>query len=174
MKLRDLPQICLALMLFVPEALAGTRQVLMPASGPSCRSETKHQIMNLTCAGPTGYFARFFDDGNLVGISFGRDGQLFVSDRSKVVWRGAGRGFGSIMEWRIDDAGRSVAAILRVWEIDDDERAVQSLKIFAINADSACIYAVVPAGIPNANERATLEATSALGWKCARYQEARP
>ena len=79
-----------------------------------------------------------------------------------------GKAFGDVIEWRIDREGMAVSAILRTWEIGDDDRIVQSLRVFAINSDAACVYAIVRTNSAVANEKAAGKAEDASHWTCTK------
>lgn len=157
----------LAFALVSSGSLAETRQVFTRTSGLTCQDFSKDLVARWKCSGPADYFVAFFDEGNLVEIAFGRAVEPFDRDRSAAVWRGSGKAFGDVMEWRVDGAGLPVAAILRTWEVGEGERTIQSLKVFAINAGSACQHAMVLADAPRANEKAASEAVVASRRRCA-------
>src|SRR5688572_8118460 len=51
------------------------------------------------CLGPKGYAARFFDDGNVVGVVYGLPGAM---SSFPLQWRGAKEPIGPRVEWRLD------------------------------------------------------------------------
>jgi hypothetical protein len=137
----------------------------MRTNGPSCSDNSKEYRGMWTCPGPAGLAVTFFDEGNVVGVSFGRDVR---KDRNAAtaIWRGAGKVFGDLLEWRIDDRGIPRAAILRTWEVGETGESVQSLRVFSINDDIACEHASVAATLPHANWDAGAEAENASRWYC--------
>lgn len=161
------PAIAIVLALINSEASAQTRQVFSRTSGPSCSDYSKESVGRWKCPGPADYFVAFLDEGNQVEIAFGRTNRPFERSRSGAIWRGSGKSFGDVIEWRVNGAGLPVAAVLRTWEVGDGDRTIQSLKVFAINAGSACQHAIVPASAPRANEKAASEAVDAARRRCA-------
>ena len=161
------PAIAIVIALIASEASAQTRQVFTRTNGPSCSDYSKDWVGRWKCPGPADYFVAFLDEGNQVEIAFGRSTRPFERSRSGGTWRGSGKSFGDVMEWHVDGAGLPVAAILRTWEVGESERVIQSLKVFAINAGSACQHAVVPADVPQANEKAAAQAEIASRRRCA-------
>lgn len=166
-KARIIAAACFWLAMASADAAAETHQVFMKTSGPTCRDFSGEPLARWTCAGPGDYLVTFSDEGNLASVEFGRRGTPFANDKSGSVWRGAEKVFGDVLEWRTGSEGIPVAAILRVWETDDGGKAVQSLKVFALNADSACVFASVPANVQHANEKAARQAARAAGWRCS-------
>ena len=148
------------------EASTRARQVFMRTSGHSCRDYSKEMVGRLKCPGPADFFAAFLDEGNLVEVAFGRAAQPFDRSRSGASWRGSGKVFGDVMEWRVDGTGIPVAAILRTWEVGNDEKTIQMLRVFAINPDGSCQYAAVNAAASGANRVAASEAERASRWTC--------
>lgn len=58
----------------------------------------------------------FFDEGNIVGVSFGKALSKIGRKNPTSIWRGVGKVFGDFVEWRVDDRGIPRAAILRTWQ----------------------------------------------------------
>lgn len=160
------PMTFLTLALFASGAAAETRQVFMRTSGPTCRDASTDTAGSWRCPGPSGYSVDFFDEGNLVGVRFNRFGKSLNHGNTEAVWRGAQKAFGNVLEWRINERGIPVAAILRTWTIGEEEKAIQLLRIFALNAEAVCIHAIVATTSPSANQRAAAEAEKAARVEC--------
>lgn len=148
------------------EVPAETRQVFMKTNGPTCKDSSEEYMGLWTCTGPAGFSVTFADEGNIVSVSFGK--AISTTDRKNptTTWRGAGKAFSDLVEWRIDDRGIPRAAILRTWEAGESDKTLQSLRVFAINANIACEYANVSVTRPQANREAAIEAENASRWLC--------
>ena len=142
-----------------------TRPVYTQTSGAACRNESREYERSWTCPGPAGYTATFLDEGNVVGISLGRAGAAGPRPGG-VVWRGAGRLFGDLIEWRIGVDGAPVAAIIRTWETADSGVTEQALRVLAIRDGAACEFGRVVARRRNANRQAAALAERAVDHKC--------
>jgi len=81
-------------------------------------------------------------------------------------WRGAGKGFGERIEWLMGERQVPHAAIIRTWEVGEDERTNEALRIFAIDAQGSCEFATIDARRPLANEEARRSANLALRERC--------
>ncbi|MEH2476234.1 hypothetical protein V1281_002597 [Nitrobacteraceae bacterium AZCC 2161] len=123
---------------------------------------------NWTCPGPGGYAAQFTDEGNMVSVTFAPK-MLLNKAGATAVWRGAGKVFGEKIGWILKD-GRPKSAVLRKWATETDtngnEREVQSLGVYALNSDKACVYAEVDVRKPRADEVAANFASEAVNWRC--------
>ena len=58
------------------------------------------------------------------------------------------------------------AAIIRTWEVGEDERTKEALRIFAIDARGSCEFATIDARRLLANEEARRSANLALRERC--------
>lgn len=148
------------------EASAATRQVFTRTNGPTCIDSSKERMGRWTCPGPAGFSVIFSDEGNLVGVSVRKMTSKTGQKSPTAMWRGAGKAFGDLVEWRVDDQGIPHAAILRTWEAGENGETIQSLRVFAINAEIACMYANISAIRPQANHKAAAEAENASRWFC--------
>jgi hypothetical protein len=104
------------------------------------------------CKGPSGYFADFFDEGNVVSVRFGMI-SLDAKNESAIGWRGAGKVFGDNLEWRME-AGRPFAVILRTWRLEENDgrqSSVEELLVSRITPEGGCRVAAIPASRPRAN-----------------------
>lgn len=128
---------------------AALREFFSSTSGKQCRDLSKEHLSRWVCPGPHGLQATFFDEGNVVGISFGIPGAVPAS-----TWRGAGRSFGDRVQWLLNPLGDAKAAILRTWEVGENDETVQALRIFIIEGHRSCERGQVRADLPGANERA--------------------
>jgi hypothetical protein len=145
-------------------ALADT--IFTAASGPKCKDESKSEFGLWTCPGPAGYAARFADEGNMVSLTLAPSGSIAKAGPT-AQWRGAGRSFGDKVQWIMRD-GVPRAAVIRTWRRpDDDEREIQELSIFAIDAKTACRFAAVDVHKPSANVVALAKAEEAASSRCS-------
>jgi hypothetical protein len=148
-------------------ALAGERSAYMPTQGPSCVDQSRRYEGAWSCRGPAGYHADFSDEGNLAAFAIRPPGRL-----EKVVayvFRGRGRVFGDVVDWRIVD-GRPLAAVLRIWRAepreDGSEVEVQELAVFKVTLVESCRVASIDARQPAANEAARRLASDAARMLC--------
>jgi hypothetical protein len=127
--------------------------VYTPTSGPQCRDVAVSENSGAwRCPGPRGYAVEFFDEGNLVGIS------IWIPRSKKaaqpIVWRGAGRRFGLMIEWRVE-YGSPRSAILRRWRVQSDsegaESTVQELLVLKLAPIQVCEAGAVDVRTPDAN-----------------------
>jgi hypothetical protein len=154
------------LLLTIAEASAATRQVFTRTNGATCSDSSKEHMGLWTCAGPAGFSVTFFDEGNIVGVWFGKVISKKERKTPTSIWRGTSKVFGDFVEWRVDDQGIPRSAILRTWEAGENDEILQSLRVFAINAQIACEYANVSVTRPQANREAAAEAENAYKWFC--------
>jgi len=117
-----------------------------------------------SCPGPSGYAADFRDEGNLSAFSIRPPGRR--KGAIAHVFRGRGRVFGDVVDWRFaGDAPR--AAVLRIWraeaQADGSELEVQELTVFKITPEESCRVASVDVQQPAANEAARRLASEAAG-----------
>jgi len=145
-------------------ANAGTVQLYMPATGPTCSDESKAYLGAWTCPGPAGYRVGFTDEGSLVGIAISKGAPRSAT----ATWRGAGRVFGDVVEWRIGGDSIPVAAIIRTWETRNDGSEEEVLRVFAVGDGTACEFGKIPARQRNANGKAARVAEEAVGYDCGR------
>jgi hypothetical protein len=121
------------------------------------------------CPGPGGYVVQFADEGNIVGIGFGKGPLNGAQVESAASWRGSGKIFGDKLQWVMKN-GAPVAAIIRIWRIDTNkdggEQEVQELAVFRLEPAGACQYTAVNARQPSANALAEQRALEALRWSC--------
>jgi hypothetical protein len=129
------------------------------------RDLSREHLGSWSCPGPGGWRAIFSDEGNVVSILFERPGAGRIRS-SPAVWRGAGRIFGDLIEWRVAETGEPFAAIIRTWETTDTGAAQESLRVVAINRTAACEYGRVSARLTNANLRGRALAERAAGHVC--------
>jgi hypothetical protein len=139
----------------------------MPASGPTCKDESKDEFGLWTCPGPASYVVRFADEGNIVSITIAPRRAIEKRQGPTAQWRGAGRAFGDKMQW-IMRAGVPKAAVIRTWRRPEgnDEGELQELSIFAINGERACLYGAVEIHTDKANEAAVARAEQAADSRC--------
>jgi hypothetical protein len=111
--------------------------IFTPTSGPACTDRSRAEFGLWRCPGPGGYVAEYADEGNLAAVSVWMPSHRRKATQS-VTWRGAGRVFGGKLQWRLN-AGRPVAAILRVWRTDTksdgQERQVEELMVIRVSID---------------------------------------
>ncbi|WGR67892.1 MULTISPECIES: hypothetical protein [unclassified Bradyrhizobium] len=137
-----------------------------PATGPGCKDESSDQFGQWTCPGPAGYAIRFADEGNIVSLTIAPRRSLEKRQGPSAQWRGAGKAFGDKVQW-IMRAGIPKAAVIRTWHRQgDDESEIQELSIFAINPESACLYAAIDSHTDKANETALARAEQAADSRC--------
>jgi hypothetical protein len=164
---------CATLLLFACAGDAAADSVFSPTSGPSCLDRSDEHISVRRCPGPGGYVVEFADEGNIVGIGFGK-GRLHGPDiDSAASWRGSGKVFGDKLQW-VMQGGTPGAAIIRIWRKDTnkdgDEREVEELAVFRLEPARACQYTTVNARQPSANSLAEQRALEALVWSCPKKQ----
>ncbi|MHC2619238.1 hypothetical protein ACVIW2_001270 [Bradyrhizobium huanghuaihaiense] len=145
-------------------ALAQTK--FTPATGPACKDESTDELGLWTCPGPAGYVVRFADEGNIVSVTIApRRGVEKVSGPT-AQWRGAGKSFGEKVQW-IMRAGVPRAAVIRTWRrVDEDEKELQELSVFAISGANACLVGSVDVHADKANDAALARAQQAANAGC--------
>jgi hypothetical protein len=123
--------------------------------GPPCKDSSKEYFSVRRCPGPAGYAAEYADEGNVAAVTLWLPGPTERRAATSVVWRGGGRVFGELLEWRIDRAN-PVAAILRIWRIDASsagrDETQEELLLLKVRPESSCRVATVPTRQPKANE----------------------
>jgi hypothetical protein len=123
--------------------------------GPACKDGSNAHFSVWRCPGPAGYAAEYSDEGNLASIALWLPGRTSRRATTSVVWRGSGRVFGDLLEWRIDREN-PVAAILRIWRIDGSSpggsEPKEELVLLKVRPEGSCRVATVPTRRPNANE----------------------
>lgn len=139
--------------------------VLTPASGPTCKDQSKPEFGMWTCPGPAGYAARFADEGNMVSLTLAPSKSIAKAVPT-AQWRGAGKAFGDTVQWVIR-AGVPRAAVIRTWRRpDDSEREIEGLSVFAIDGKRACAFGAVGTHRARANELALAKAQEAAAHFC--------
>jgi hypothetical protein len=142
---------------FASTAAASAAQSLYTATrGTACKDASKAYFSVRRCPGPAGYAAEYADEGNVAAVALWIPGPTSRRAAASVVWRGGGRVFGDLLEWRLDGEN-PVAAILRIWRIDDarlagGNEAQEELVLLKVRAEGSCRVATVSARRPNANE----------------------
>jgi hypothetical protein len=149
-------------------ALADERNAYTPTHGPKCIDRSREHEGAWSCPGPSGYAADFSDEGNLAAFSIRLPGQGKRA-AAAYAFRGLGRVFGDIVDWRVAD-DTPTAAVLRIWraatQADGSELEVQELAVFKITPQESCLVASVDARQPAANEAARRLATEAAEMPC--------
>src|SRR5258708_22613938 len=148
-----------------PLALAQERSVYTATSGPQCRDASRAQFGRWSCPGPGGFEVAFFDERNLVAVALRRSGHSPYRAVT-ATWPGAGKVFGERIEWLMGERQVPHAAIIRTWEIGEDERTKEAVRIFAIDAQGSCEFTTIDARRPFANEEARRGAELALRERC--------
>lgn len=157
-------------------AFGGAVQHYTATQGPRCKDVSRQHMTLRICAGPAGYEVTLGDEGNVAAITFSRPG--YIRDNGPTAaWRGADRVFGDLIEWRTVPSGKPYAAILRTWEMDEQDKPVGFLRVFALTSAAACEYGKVRSQAPNANLEAAELAGQAARHDCSgphRGESARP
>jgi hypothetical protein len=160
--------IVVACLLSASTALADERSVYTPTHGSKCIDRSREYEGAWSCPGPSGYAADFSDEGNLAAISV-RPPRRWKRPAAAYAFRGLGRVFGDIVDWRVAD-DTPTAAVLRIWraatQADGSELEVQELAVFKITPQESCLVASVDARQPAANEAARRLATEAAEMPC--------
>ncbi len=145
---------------------AGAETVFTATKGPGCKDSSKPEFGDWTCPAPGGYSVRFFDEGNLVGLTIGPSGFIRTATVTSQ-WLGSGKVFGDKVQWTVR-GGAPKAAVIRIWrrKSPQDDTEIQELAVFAINDRTVCPYANIDIHSPNANETAAREAEAAADWYC--------
>ncbi|WP_459592762.1 hypothetical protein [Bradyrhizobium diazoefficiens] len=158
----------LACLLAASGAEAAEQHVYMSTQGPSCVDQSRRYEGAWSCRGPAGYAADFSDEGNMAAVALRPPGRL-----EKViayVFRGSGRVFGDIVDWRIVD-GTPTAAVLRIWraepQADGAQVQIQELAVFKVTLAESCRVASIDARQPAANEAARRLAGEILSMPCS-------
>jgi hypothetical protein len=130
------------------------QSVYTPTHGQSCQERFEAEFAERRCRGPAGYIAEYSDEGNMAALAVWAPGRRRRAQET-VIWRGAGRVFGDILEWRID-AGQPTAAILRIWRTfslpDGAERETEELILLKVLPSGSCRIASLDARQIRANE----------------------
>lgn len=136
-------------------SIAADMSVYTPTNGYTCIDRSREYYSAWTCPGPGGYSAEFFDEGNLVAFTIRASGKGSAS--RSYSWRGSGKVFGDLVEWRLT-GHRPEAAVLRIWRTENDEdgkeREVQELAVFKISRTESCRFGSIDARTPGANDLA--------------------
>lgn len=137
--------------------------VFTPTRGSHCVDRSRAHFQSWRCPGPKGYAAEYFDEGNVVGIAIWAPARTRTPQIS-IPWRGTGKVFGDLLEWRVRD-GQPSAAILRAWRRDTSsegrERDVEELLVLRLQPSGGCRIASVNARQANANVEAQSLASQA-------------
>ncbi|MDA9495970.1 hypothetical protein [Bradyrhizobium sp. CCBAU 11357] len=150
----------------VDGALAQTK--FTPATGPTCKDESTEELSLWTCPGPAGYVISFADEGNIVSLTIAPRREIEKVSGPTAQWRGAGKSFGEKVQW-IMRAGVPRAAVIRTWRtVDEDEKKLQELSVFAINGANACLVDSVDIHADRANDVALARAQRAASEGCPR------
>ncbi|WP_298876899.1 hypothetical protein [uncultured Bradyrhizobium sp.] len=137
-----------------------------PATGPTCKDQSKEGFGLWTCPGPAGYVVRFADEGNIVSLTIAPRRAIEKVQGPTAQWRGAGKALGDKVQW-IMRGGVPRAAVIRTWSrVGDDEREVQELSVFAINGEKACLVSAVEIHTDKANAAALARAEQAADSHC--------
>jgi hypothetical protein len=136
-------------------ATNAAQSVYTTTRGPACKDGSKAHFKVWRCPGPAGYAAEYSDEGNLAAVALWIPGRTSRRAATSVVWRGGGRVFGDLLEWRVDREN-PMAAILRIWRIDassagGSERR-EELVLLKLRPEGSCRVVTVPARRPSANE----------------------
>jgi hypothetical protein len=126
--------------------------VYTKTSGKQCADESDPLLGKWTCPGPSGYSSEFLGEGNVASFGIRRPGERRA--HSPFIWRGAGKVFGDLVEWRVD-GGRPTFAVLRVWRAASDseeDRTASELVVFRVTGTAPCKIAAIDARQPRANE----------------------
>jgi hypothetical protein len=147
--------LAVALTIASTAAASGAQSLYTTTRGPACKYGSNAHFSVWRCPGPAGYAAEYSDEGNLAGIALWIPGRTSRRATTSLVWRGGGRVFGNLLEWRIDRK-KPVAAILRIWRIDASSaggtEAQEELVLLKVRPEGSCRVVTVPARRPNANE----------------------
>jgi hypothetical protein len=123
--------------------------------GPACKDGSNAHFSVRRCPGPAGYAAEYSDEGNLAAVALWIPGRTSRRAATSLVWRGGGRVFGDLLEWRIDRQN-PVAAILRIWRLDASSAGgnepQEELVLLKLRPEGSCRVVTVPARRSNANE----------------------
>jgi hypothetical protein len=147
--------LAVALMLASAAAANAAQSLYTTTRGSACKDGSTAHFSVSRCPGPTGYAAEYSDEGNVAAVAIGIPGRTSRRAATSLVWRGGGRVFGDLLEWRIDRKN-PVAAILRIWRIDESSAGgnepQEALVLLKLQPGGSCRVATVPARSPNANE----------------------
>jgi hypothetical protein len=136
-------------------AASAAQSLYTTTRGPACKDGSKAHFSVWRCPGPAGYAAEYSDEGNLAAIALWIPGPTSRRAATSLVWRGGGRVFGHLLEWRIDREN-PVAAILRIWRLDASSAGgsepQEELVLLKLRPEGSCRVVTVPARRPNANE----------------------
>jgi hypothetical protein len=146
--------LAIALTIASMAAASAAQSLYTTTRGPACKDGSKAHFSVWRCPGPAGYAAEYSDEGNFAGIALWMPGRTSRRAAASVVWRGGGRVFGDLLEWRIDREN-PVAAILRIWRIDASSAGgnepQEALVLLKLRPDGSCRVATVSARRPDAN-----------------------
>jgi hypothetical protein len=147
--------LAIALMVASTAAASAAQSLYTGTRGPGCKDGSNAHFSVWRCPGPAGYAAEYSDEGNLAGIALWIPGRTNRRAATSLIWKGGGRVFGDLLEWRVDRE-KPVAAILRIWRIDASSaggtEAQEELVLLKVRPEGSCRVVTVPARRPNANE----------------------
>jgi len=147
--------LALALTIASMAAASAAQSLYTTTRGPACKDGSKPSFSVWRCPGPAGYAAEYSDEGNLAAIALWIPGRTSRRAATSVVWRGGGRVFGDLLEWRIDREN-PVAAILRIWRLDASwaggNEPQEELVLLKLRPEGSCRVVTVPARRTKANE----------------------
>jgi hypothetical protein len=145
----------LALTVAFPVAASSAGSVYTRTSGPECKDDSIAEFSRRRCPGPAGYAAEYSDEGNMAGVAVWIPGPTRRRAATYLVWRGGGRVFGDLLEWRID-RDRPVAAILRIWRVDASsagrDETQEELVLLKLRPEGSCRVATMRARRSDANQ----------------------
>jgi hypothetical protein len=131
------------------------QSVYTTTRGPACKGGFNAHFSVWRCPGPARYAAEYSDEGNLTAVALWIPGRTNRRAATSLVWKGGGRVFGDLLEWRIDREN-PVAAILRIWRLDatsaGGNEPQEELVLLKLRPEGSCRVATIPARRPNANE----------------------
>src|SRR4051794_536791 len=104
---RALRTILAGSLLSTAPAFGSDTSVYTFTGGGKCVDRSREQLGGWICAGPAGYWAEFFDEGNLAAVVIKQSGRADPSPG--YAWRGAGKVFGDRLEWLLTDGAPHAA-----------------------------------------------------------------
>jgi hypothetical protein len=146
--------VALVLTIAFTAAASAAESLYTRTRGPACTDGSKAYLSVRRCPGPSGYAAEYTDEGNVAGLAVWLPGPTRRRATTSVVWRGGGRVFGDLLEWRIDREN-PVAAILRIWRMDGSagrDETEEELVLLRVRPEGSCRVASVQTRRRDANE----------------------
>ena len=129
---------------------------LTRASGNACRERQEANLTETRCIGPSRYTAVISNHAGVMSIGFFHAAAAPAEDPAEtfdLMWRGKAPFVGDSIEWRLS-GGKPFAAIIRIYALAEDERAVEQLLIAKVTPDGACEIARIDAFGPAARNTA--------------------